>query len=312
MNTLTTTIAAAAAGLLLLTGCGSSAPKSTPDPSAPKTAPATSGDGSEARIVLPAGSALKLPQEPGSGEDALMMDGVYSLVSDGIVVTARARASQPAVTTDGFDTTATPLEIDQVLAGKPSAEEVTLLAGDPQLALRNGHEYLLVLSPAAESPVPDGYTVGSAVSLLSSNGDGTWSSADESVTVTLDEAREVLQESREHLAGRKRAGEAKLELQVSGTGDQRDATVTGYAQGESLGIKFCLPGKDPTVAPAPQDCDAMVAESLTPETGTQTFALTPPTEIRQNPDQAVPCRGRCLLLVYDLDFPSQVFATAEL
>jgi hypothetical protein len=309
MNLINRTVAVAA-GILLLSGCGSSPSRVSVRPnrrikSAHRSASALPG------IHLPPNSQFSLPQEPGDGPDALMMDGVYSLVSDGVTVVASAGRPEKAKTTDGFDTVATPLRIVEVLAGDPHAEAITLLAGDPTQQLTEGHRYILVLSPATESPVPDGYTAGSTTSMLEETDNGRWVSLDKSVTVTIDEMRSVILMSERHLAERRRAGQAKLEVQVDNVGGQSRATVSGYADGESLGIKFCHATNDPSVVPPIQSCDSRLGVSVTPTGGNQTFDFVPPQEIRLNPDQAIPCDGHCVLVVYDLDFPSKVFATVS-
>lgn len=303
-----------AAALLLLEACGSSAGETS---SRPEPAGATGSTSSIARtgepgIRLPAGSTFSLPQEPGSGTEQVMIDGVYALLSEGTVVTAVAGVPAPVKTTEGYDITATPLRVTQVLTGKPSADKITLLAGQQEQGLTAGSSYLLVLSGASDSDRPTDYTAWSLSSVLKDNGDGRWTSLDGSVTVTLDGMRSILKESEEHLASRRQAGAAKLDLQVVKLRGGSKATVTGYAKGESLGIKFCHPSQDPATPPGPQLCDAMFAETVTPKSTTQTFEFTPPTEIRLSPEQATPCKNDCVLLVYDLDFPARVFATARL
>lgn len=295
---------------LALAACGSpgagpedaTAGSSTTDRSPEPTA-------SRPGIRLPAGDGTTLTQEPGSGEDALMLDAVYASVSDGSVVIGVAGPSEPTTTTDGFDSTATRLRIKEVLQGPDPGDDVTVLAGDARLALVEGATYLLPLSPSTTAPSPDAFTIGSAASLLERQADGTWRSRDRSVEATLGEVREVLTRSEEHLAQRRLAGEADLEVTIERRDRAFRATVSGYAAGASLGLRFCKVRAGSSVAPAPRDCDAELVETVTPASDTQDFDFTPPSEIRSSPGDVQPCDGQCALLVYDLDFPSRVFTT---
>ena len=197
-------------------GCGSSTSQDAkaPSPAAgqpttttPEAIPSSGAEG----ITLPEGAKVVLSQEPGPGTaDAVMIAGVYALVSDGIAAIATAQSASVTNGPDGATFVHTELVVDRVLLGDESLRNVTVVSGQQDFAMETGNRYFVILG--ADTTFPGSYSFVDTSALFDSSGHDSWTTRDQALTMSEEELRSTLDRSRDHLASRNAAREAKITL----------------------------------------------------------------------------------------------------
>jgi hypothetical protein len=264
-------------------------------------------------IRLPAGADTRLPSVPGvATRDGAVIGASYTIVGGGLVATVTVEAVRPIMLASGFESARSTLRLDHVFLGRPTTGEVDVVAGPAFQTMEPGSRYLVFLVAGTEPPG----TYNLAETHLYDSVDGSWVMRRDpgdpyvdkvpQLVLTDRDVEAIVEEARAYVAERQAAGRAVM---VMAPGDEpNEVDVSGYARGETIGLKVCAWQKDFSPRSV-QRCDADLGETITPDTDSFTVTFEPPAAIRVSPEESLDCKvERCVLVAYDTGWPDRVWA----